>query len=219
MQQSKTARRIQKAAEALFAEQGFAETTMRQITSAAEVNLASVNYHFGSKQGLIQAVAEKYLEPFVVQVSHAAKAYAEVHPGHAANLDDLIEILMRTLLAVHQDNTHALSMFTRLLDLAYMKNQAVLRDYLIERFKPEMNGFLTLLRTDAAPMEDDEFFWRLHFLLGSMVFTLSNYHTLIAIEAREFEQTAQIEKILHRMVPVISAGFQARAETTYFSRL
>ena len=56
MAQSDTVERILDAAEQLFAEKGFAETSLRLITSKAGVNLAAVNYHFGSKKALIQAV-------------------------------------------------------------------------------------------------------------------------------------------------------------------
>ena len=49
-------------AEALFAQQGHDGTSMRQITGAAGVNLASVNYHFGSKESLVQAVLKRRLE-------------------------------------------------------------------------------------------------------------------------------------------------------------
>ena len=49
MAQSETVERILDAAEQLFAERGFAETSLRLITSKAGVNLAAVNYHFGSK--------------------------------------------------------------------------------------------------------------------------------------------------------------------------
>lgn len=65
MAQSETVERILDAAEQLFAERGFAETSLRLITSKAGVNLAAVNYHFGSKKALIQAV-------FRVSSAHSA---------------------------------------------------------------------------------------------------------------------------------------------------
>jgi len=49
---SETRIRILEAAAAIFAQHGFAATTIRQICSKAQVNLAAVNYHFGSKEGL-----------------------------------------------------------------------------------------------------------------------------------------------------------------------
>ena len=57
-----TRERILDAAEDLFAEQGFA-TSLRSITASAEVNLAAVNYHFGSKEALIQEVFARRLGP------------------------------------------------------------------------------------------------------------------------------------------------------------
>jgi AcrR family transcriptional regulator len=36
-------------------EHGFEATSLRQLTSSAGVNLAAVNYHFGSKEELFQA--------------------------------------------------------------------------------------------------------------------------------------------------------------------
>ena len=67
---SKTTTKIKilDAAEQLFAAHGFAETSMREITSKAGVNLASVNYHFGSKKVLIQAVIDRYLQHFMPEL-------------------------------------------------------------------------------------------------------------------------------------------------------
>ena len=48
-----TKQRILDVAEALFAEHGFAGTSLRQVTSRADVNIAAVNYHFGSKENLV----------------------------------------------------------------------------------------------------------------------------------------------------------------------
>ena len=56
MSQIDTKNRILNAAEQLFASDGFHNTSMRAITGDAEVNLAAVNYHFGTKDALLQAV-------------------------------------------------------------------------------------------------------------------------------------------------------------------
>ena len=50
-----TKNKILDAAEVLFADKGFNGTSLREITSYAEVNLAAVNYHFGSKKGVDQS--------------------------------------------------------------------------------------------------------------------------------------------------------------------
>ena len=56
-----TKTRILDAAEALFTEHGYEATSMRQLTAAAGANLAAVNYHFGSKEELFQAVLTRRL--------------------------------------------------------------------------------------------------------------------------------------------------------------
>ena len=58
-----TKQRILDAAESLFMEHGFEATSLRSITAAAGVNLAAVNYHFGSKEELFQAVLTRRLDP------------------------------------------------------------------------------------------------------------------------------------------------------------
>src|SRR5947208_16884641 len=58
-----TKERILDSAESLFMEHGFEATSLRSITAAAAVNLAAVNYHFGSKEELFQAVLTRRLDP------------------------------------------------------------------------------------------------------------------------------------------------------------
>lgn len=213
----KTALKIIQSAEVLFAEQGFTETTMRQITAAADVNLAAVNYHFRSKQGLVNAVCERLMEPLCAEIETALEnRLLEKTP---IAVEELLEILMRALLNVNQINTYSLSVFMRLLELAYMKNQEELRTFFVTEYWHRLQPFVDLLRKYAAPMENNEFFWRLHFLLGSIVFTLSNYHMLLTLEKTNFSDSAEIETILHRMIPVLASGLQARGEHIYFSRI
>jgi len=219
MRQSVTAKKILLSAEVLFAEQGFAETTMREITSAANVNLAAVNYHFGSKKGLIAAVAEKYIAPLMADLQRLLSERQADEKSGTITSEELLEMLMRTLLQLGKARQYALPVFMRLLELIYMKNQEELRDAMVTRYRGSFAVFIELLRKDSAVMGDDEFFWRLHFLMGSVIFTLSNFQTLVAIEMREFERSAEIELTLHRMIPVLVAGLQARAEHTPFSRL
>lgn len=218
MQEPDTATRIILAAEELFSEQGFIETTMRQITARAEVNLAAVNYHYGSKSGLIEAVAQRFLDPLCEQLEQRL-ADREIEGGDYPAVEELLEVLMRALLVVKDVNPHALSLFMRLLDLAYAPGQGELRAFLIKGYGQRVLPLIELVRRNSAPIESDEFFWRLHFLLGAMIFTLSNYATLSSFSKEESDSAGDIERALHRMIPVLSAGFQARGETTRFCKV
>lgn len=69
------------AAAPLFAEQGFDATRIRDIADKARANVAAINYHFGSKMGLYQAVmkaqAEQMIANFPLQTEDVAKASPE----------------------------------------------------------------------------------------------------------------------------------------------
>jgi len=58
-----TKTRILNAAEKLFGMNGFDATSLRDITAEAQVNLAAVNYHFQSKDSLIDALIERRILP------------------------------------------------------------------------------------------------------------------------------------------------------------
>ena len=93
MAQSETVERILDAAEQLFAEKGFAETSLRLITSKAGVNLAAVNYHFGSKKALIQAVFSRFLGPFCTSLDRELER-RQAKPDSKPSLEELLEILV-----------------------------------------------------------------------------------------------------------------------------
>lgn len=80
-EQSETRTRILEAAAAIFAEHGYAATTIRQICSQAQVNLAAVNYHFGGKEGLyretIRFVRARAYERYPITYGLSADASPE----------------------------------------------------------------------------------------------------------------------------------------------
>lgn len=62
-----TKEQILNVAEQAIAEHGYAGTTLRNVVSKAQVNLAAVHYHFGSKEALFQAVVARIAVPMVAQ--------------------------------------------------------------------------------------------------------------------------------------------------------
>ena len=127
--QSETVERILDAAEQLFAEKGFAETSLRLITSKASVNLAAVNYHFGSKKALIQAVFSRFLGPFCASLERELER-RQGQPDHKPDLEELLGILDEQAMAVQPRSGNDLSIFMRLLGLAFSQRQGHLRRYL-----------------------------------------------------------------------------------------
>ena len=89
-----TKNKILDAAEQLFADKGFNGTSLREITGAAGVNLAAVNYHFGSKKELIKAVMSRYMDELSPALESALLLLCQ-----AENKPSLHEVFFQPLLS------------------------------------------------------------------------------------------------------------------------
>ena len=69
MPSDQTRSAILAAAERLYADRGFGDVTLRDIVAEANVNLAAVNYHFGSKDDIVEAVVEEAIEGLVEAIT------------------------------------------------------------------------------------------------------------------------------------------------------
>ena len=213
MAQSDTVERILDAAEQLFAEKGFAETSLRLITSKAGVNLTAVNYYFGSKKALIQAVFVRFLNPFVSSLEAELDRQQAAGEGDPT-LEDLLEMLVRQALQVKPRSGNDLSIFMRLLGLAFSQSQGHLRKYLGEVYGRVFQRYMNLLLKAAPALPASELFWRVHFMLGSAAFTMSSMKALRAIAEAEFDTHPGVDEVLRLMVPFLAAGMRADSGTS-----
>ena len=204
--------RILDAAEVEFAAHGFVETSVRTITAKAKVNLAAVNYHFGSKKGLIQAVTDRFLDPLTQHLQVQLNAYEESANkirGDEQELRVLFDILAQSCQYVAQHNHHSLAVFARLINTAYSQSQGHLRKHLTQQYGASFLYFMKLLRKHMPAMTNEQFFWRFHYLLGILVFSLSSSEALLAICEREYTSHRSLDQIMADIVPVMASAAQA----------
>ncbi len=213
MAQSETVERILDAAEQLFAEKGFSETSLRLITSKAGVNLAAVNYHFGSKKALIQAVFSRFLGPFCISLERELDR-RQGKPEAKASLEELLEILVEQSLAVKPRSGNDLSIFMRLLGLAFSQSQGHLRRYLEDMYGKVFRRYMQLVYETAPRIPPIELFWRVHFMLGAAAFSMSGIKALRAIAENDFGVNTSIEQVMRLMVPFLAAGMRAESGVT-----
>ncbi|MDH4573357.1 TetR/AcrR family transcriptional regulator [Salinicola acroporae] len=203
-----TVTRILDTAEVLFAEKGFAETSLRNITTRAKVNLAAVNYHFGSKKALIQAVFARYLDPFSERLNLALDGLEARYRKEGVPLEVLLEQLATSVLEVPAER-NSLKVFMKLLGLAYTQAQGHLRRYIQEHYGETFHRFVRCLRLATPDLPDAERFWRLHFMLGTVIFTLSGLDALRDIADSEYQEHMSVRELIRHLRPVVVAGMQA----------
>ncbi|WP_283786725.1 TetR/AcrR family transcriptional regulator [Bermanella sp. WJH001] len=210
MAQVDTVTRILDAAEELFAEHGFAETSLRTITTRADVNLAAVNYHFGSKKALIQAVFARFLGPFYKLVESSLDAHEKQHPDTILSIEDILRFVARAMASVTQGDRNRLAIFMRLLGLAYNQGQGHLRKYLQTEYRSLFRRVMALITKATPDLQPVERFWRFHFMLGSAAFTLSSMENLRAIVEHDFDTKCTEEEVVGYLLPFLAAGIRAK---------
>jgi len=91
--------RILGAAEELFAQYGFAGTSLRQVTSRADVNIAAVNYHFGSKENLVNEVFRRRMDVMTGHRLQQLERALREHPGELELTIKGLHLLVRMVAA------------------------------------------------------------------------------------------------------------------------
>src|SRR5215213_1533644 len=107
--------RILEAAEALFVEHGFEATSLRALTAAAGVNLAAVNYHFGSKEELFEAVLTRRLDPMNQQRVALLSELERAAAPHSVPCDKVLTAMFIPALELARDPKRGGTNFLRLL--------------------------------------------------------------------------------------------------------
>ena len=209
MMQKDTVTKILDVAEELFSERGFAETSLRNITTRAGVNLAAVNYHFGSKKELIQAVFARYLTPFCEQLNVELDILLDAAEQETPNLADLLKLLSHTALKAAHGKPKLLAIFMKLLGLAYTQGQGHLRRFLKREYGAVFGRFMEHITKASPDLSAEERFWRIHFMLGATAFTLSGSDALTAMAQHDFGKGIDFVQVLDKLIPFLAAGFNA----------
>lgn len=201
--------RILAIAERLFAEAGIGATSLRAITAAAGVNLAAVNYHFGSKDALVEAVYRRHLEPLNAARLGNLERLETAAAGRPLDVETIVRAFVEPL--VEQARTgDSGAVLTRL--LAQSLHEAA--GY-VERFYARENDAVLQRYRDAMQraipaLSPDEICWRLNFMLG----TLHNAFLdagLLKLLARDdaTPREASPEVTLTQLIPFLVAGLTA----------
>ena len=174
MAKRSTKDRILDASEALFARDGSSGASLRAITQRARVNLAAVHYHFGSKDYLLEAVLARRLLPLNAERIRSLEAYQQKAGRKKVRLENVIEAMVGPALRLSRDETKGGRIFMRLLGRLVLEPDARVQKLLTGQFETVLKKFAPALTAALPHLEPQDFFWRLHFLVGSMAHTMAD---------------------------------------------
>lgn len=170
-QQFSTKDRILGAAEELFAQFGFAGTSLRQVTGHADVNIAAVNYHFGSKENLVNEVFRRRMDVMSAQrLSQLKQAQA----GAPGELEPILAAFVEPALAMAQDK-HGGGAFIRVIARAYAEKNDGLRKFLSDQYGHVQRDFAKAISGCLPSLTKEELYWRLDFLAGALTYAMADF--------------------------------------------
>jgi AcrR family transcriptional regulator len=191
-----TKHKILDAAERLISEHGCAATSLRQIIAEAGVNLASVHYHFGSKDELLDEVVMRKAGP--VNLERLAMLDRAEQSRGGATLEQILEAFLAPPFRTRGRSAQ----FVRLMGRLYGEGTMAL--IVKKHFHPVVERFQAALRRALPELGPEELQWRTHFMVGAMA------HAMFGPPEGEFSGR-NTDDLVERMVAFLAAGFRAPA--------
>lgn len=200
--------RILATAETLFAESGIAATSMRSITSMARVNLAAVNYHFGSKEALIEAVYERRLKPLnKARLRNLNKLEAE-HGTKAIPADEVLKAFILPLLEISVGDGKQTLNIMRLISRTYSEAAKQFRKLFADSYHSVLKRYQVALGRSFPKLSPEVINLRLQFTIGAMSHSFVESE-LLGLIAGETITPEWIERQVQQLIPFVIAGFNA----------
>jgi AcrR family transcriptional regulator len=194
-----TKERILAAAEVLFAQRGFDGASLRQLTAAAGVNLAAVNYHFGSKDKLVEEVFRRRLDTLN---AHRLAALSKVAGEPDTTLQDVLDAFIRPALALSGDGSG--SLFMRVLARAFAEHDDHLRQFMSENYGHVMRQFTAEFARLLPQLSREELYWRIDLVTGALTHAMSGFGMIQ--RKGGVSEAAHREQTIAHLIRFASAG-------------
>ncbi|BCL75503.1 hypothetical protein JHS3_12390 [Jeongeupia sp. HS-3] len=204
-----TSARILDAAEKLFVEHGFHATSMRLITQAAGVNIAAVNYYFGSKDGLFKAVFERRAEPFSqLMLAHLDDAERASEVPSALQI---VHSFINAALQMGSEPDKGGQLFVKLLARTFVEPHPALKESMPRRYGEMSRRYIAALGRAMPHLSELELHWRFHFLSSAIFNAFAGNNVLRLFMTQPIVNARDPELIARMLLPFVVAGLNAPA--------
>jgi AcrR family transcriptional regulator len=205
-----TKQHILDVAERLLAENGISATSLRMITSEAGVNLASVNYYYGSKDTLVQEVFRRRIKEVNEERMRLLRRYQEEAGGGPLALEKIMEALIGPMVRLCISNMDKGYNMAGLMHRLFTEPNEALMRFILDELREIITIFTGALAGVLPGASPQEIHWRLNFSIGAAAHALLVVPRLMRIVPPE-ERTRVVydeKTVLFHLIPFISGGFR-----------
>ncbi|HET9692989.1 MAG TPA: TetR family transcriptional regulator [Steroidobacteraceae bacterium] len=201
-----TRERILDAAEQLFAERGYHGVSIRDVTGAAEVDVALVAYHFGNKHGLLDAVLLRRAAELNDERIALLDAVLAGSTRRPPRLEDIIDAFTRPLLDRSVRGSPGWKNYFAL--IAEINNSHEFGVLMTRYFDPVVQRFIEAIRHGLPECDDRDVYWAYHFLSGALTLTFAETGRIDKLSGG-LCRSSDLASVHERLVPYCAAGFRA----------
>ena len=209
--QSDAKRRLLDAAEQLFAEQGFEAVSVRDITQQAQANVAAINYHFGTREGLLGLVATRYLTPVNAERLARLDNLERKWSGKAVPVEEIIDAFVRPLIGIVRKSDLSERLFCKLIGRIFALQGVGLPPAVESQARDLSERFARVLSKSLPSLSPEELAWRTHFVVGAMIHMLINQDMLKRL-TNGAAGSPTMEATLSRFIRFAAAGLREGVE-------
>ena len=204
MTEPNTKEKILDSAEYLFANKGLKETSVRDITSHANVHLAAVNYHFDSKDGLVRAVIERRITLLNRQRLELLDTFEHKFGSAPVPIEHALYALFSPGIKMCFEKPHFLKIAGQIVSHPDEETYKIF----ISNFEDVFTRFKEVFIVSLPHMSEEDLMWKMHFLIGSMIHTCTNHRGLTLFSKGICELKNQ-EEIVNRLISFCAAGLRS----------
>ena len=210
-----TQKRLLDAAEALIAVHGIAGTSLREVTELAGVNLALVKYHFGSKNGLVEAMLNRRLDPINKMRMALLDEVRRKHANGSMPLEEVLEALIRPAVEMGLENGKEGALFLRVFGRLFSE-PATFMIHIHKQMGKMVKLFDAAFEQALPGLSESDMAWRKIATLGVVqhsLLMLSMLHQLpklIQLPIKMLKGTPSTDQVVARLVAFSAAGMRAK---------
>ena len=199
--------RIIDTAEQLFADQGYAGTSIRGIVAAAGVNLAAIHYHFGSKDELLLAILDRYALPVNQRRLELLQQVVDKSGNDPPSVEGILEAFIAPSFHLIRDLGERGATRARFLGRIYTSPDETVQSTVRAQFKELGERFLPVLGLALPDIPPQEIYWRMKFVLSIMTTIMAESPQANAFP--EFRDPSNVDGMIRNIVAFCTPGLRA----------
>ncbi len=208
--------RLLDVAEQLFGDKGITATSLRDVTALANANLASVNYHFGSKDSLLAAVFERRFGPMNDRRLEILSEFQAEADDRQVPLEKILWAWLEPPFHMRHEAGDAGERYMRVVSRVYADPTHSIHELFLRQFETVRERFHDALAAALPTISPYEITRRMHYCIGSLAHTFCWCQQIPSLCSTAGPQT---DEVLHSLVAFAAAGMRAPADSDVLHEL